>query len=133
MSFGIACPPPTIERRLMTRAVDPKNMSGGGRLPRVMETPGEPVGDLAFERRGRAAAGARRSMMHGGAWIGVSTTDVRIAEQASRLVRDRRSRHRRHTHHYFRHLNGVRTIASAVLAIVLWPLVLLGINLHIRR
>jgi hypothetical protein len=37
------------------------------------------------------------------------------------------------THHYFRHLNGVRTIASADLAIVLWPLVLLGINLHIRR
>jgi hypothetical protein len=36
-------------------------------------------------------------------------------------------------HHYFRHLNGIRTIASAVLAVVLWPLVLLGINLHIHR
>jgi hypothetical protein len=37
------------------------------------------------------------------------------------------------THHYFAHLNTLRQIASAVLAVVLWPLVLLGINLHIRR
>jgi hypothetical protein len=37
------------------------------------------------------------------------------------------------SHHYFRHLSGVRAIASAVLAVVLWPLVLLGISLHIHR
>ena len=36
-------------------------------------------------------------------------------------------------HHYFAHLNTVRQIASAVLAVVLWPLILLGINLHIKR
>jgi len=36
------------------------------------------------------------------------------------------------THHYYAHLNAVRPIVSAVLAIVLWPLLLLGINLHIK-
>ena len=37
------------------------------------------------------------------------------------------------THHYFAHLNTVRQIVSAVLAVLLWPLVLLGINLHIKK
>lgn len=37
------------------------------------------------------------------------------------------------THHYFRNLETVRLIASAVLAVLLWPLVLLGIDLHIKR
>ena len=36
------------------------------------------------------------------------------------------------THHYWQHLNAVKPIASAVLATVLWPLILLGINLHIH-
>jgi hypothetical protein len=36
------------------------------------------------------------------------------------------------THHYFRHLHNVRPIASAVLAVVLWPIVLLGANLHLH-
>ena len=36
------------------------------------------------------------------------------------------------THHYFEHLQTVKTIASAVLAVLLWPLLLLGINLHIH-
>ena len=36
------------------------------------------------------------------------------------------------THHYWSHLHTVKQIASAVLATVLWPLILLGINLHIR-
>jgi hypothetical protein len=36
------------------------------------------------------------------------------------------------SHHYFAHLNGVRSILAAVLAVVLWPLVLLGVNLHLR-
>jgi len=36
------------------------------------------------------------------------------------------------THHYFVHLQTLKTIASAVLAVVLWPLLLLGINLHIH-
>ncbi len=35
-----------------------------------------------------------------------------------------------HTHHYLRHLHAVKPIASAVLAVVLWPIVLLGANLH---
>ena len=34
---------------------------------------------------------------------------------------------------YFERLNTARQILSAVLAIVLWPLVLLGIDLHLRR
>jgi hypothetical protein len=37
------------------------------------------------------------------------------------------------THHYFRNLGTIRLIASAVLAILLWPLLLLGIDLHIRK
>jgi hypothetical protein len=36
------------------------------------------------------------------------------------------------SHHYFAHLNSVKHIASAALAVFLWPLVLLGINLRIR-
>jgi hypothetical protein len=37
------------------------------------------------------------------------------------------------SHHYFRHLGTWRLILSALLAILLWPLVLLGINLHIHK
>lgn len=36
------------------------------------------------------------------------------------------------SHHYFAHLSGVRPIASAILAVLLWPLILFGINLHIK-
>lgn len=36
------------------------------------------------------------------------------------------------THHYLSHLHGLRGIASAVLAVVLWPIVLLGANLHLH-
>jgi hypothetical protein len=36
------------------------------------------------------------------------------------------------THHYLRHLHSLRPIASAVLAVVLWPIVLLGANLHLH-
>jgi hypothetical protein len=34
--------------------------------------------------------------------------------------------------HYLDHFGGWRPILSAVLAILLWPLLLLGINLHIH-
>ena len=37
-----------------------------------------------------------------------------------------------HSHQYLRHLHAVRPIASAVLAVVLWPIVLLGANLHLH-
>ena len=36
------------------------------------------------------------------------------------------------SHHYFTHASTLKPIISAVLAIVLWPLVLLGINLHVK-
>jgi len=36
------------------------------------------------------------------------------------------------THHYWENLNTLKTIFSAVLATVLWPLILLGINLHVH-
>jgi hypothetical protein len=36
------------------------------------------------------------------------------------------------SHHYFKHLGTIKLILSAILAIVLWPLVLLGVNLHIH-
>jgi hypothetical protein len=36
------------------------------------------------------------------------------------------------SHHYFEHVDAVKPIASAVLAVFLWPLVLLGVNLHLN-
>jgi hypothetical protein len=36
------------------------------------------------------------------------------------------------THHYYANLHTAKAIGSAVLAILFWPLLLLGINLHIR-
>ena len=36
------------------------------------------------------------------------------------------------SHHYFTHLHGIKPIASAVLAVVLWPLILFGVSLHIK-
>ena len=36
------------------------------------------------------------------------------------------------THHYWSNLHTVKQIGSALLATVLWPLILLGINLHIH-
>jgi hypothetical protein len=36
------------------------------------------------------------------------------------------------SHHYFSHLGTVKLILSALLAVLLWPLILLGVNLHIR-
>ena len=36
------------------------------------------------------------------------------------------------THHYWAHLHTIKQIGSALLATVLWPLILLGINLHIH-
>ncbi len=34
--------------------------------------------------------------------------------------------------HYLEHVDALRPVVSAGLAIVLWPLLLLGINLHVR-
>jgi hypothetical protein len=35
------------------------------------------------------------------------------------------------SHHYFSHLGKVTALLSAVLAVLLWPLVLFGVKLHI--
>jgi hypothetical protein len=35
-------------------------------------------------------------------------------------------------HHYFEHLDALKPIASAVLAVLLWPLVLFGVSLHLK-
>jgi hypothetical protein len=37
------------------------------------------------------------------------------------------------TNDYFEKLGTIRLILSAVLAVLLWPLVLLGIDLHIKK
>jgi predicted transporter len=37
------------------------------------------------------------------------------------------------THEYFEKLNTLRLLLSALLAVLLWPLVLLGIDLHIKK
>jgi hypothetical protein len=36
------------------------------------------------------------------------------------------------THHYWSQLHNIKQIVSALLATVLWPLILIGINLHIH-
>lgn len=36
------------------------------------------------------------------------------------------------SHNYLNHVNAIRPIVSALLAIFLWPLLLLGINLHVH-
>jgi hypothetical protein len=36
------------------------------------------------------------------------------------------------SHHYFANLNAVKPIASAVLAVLLWPVLLFGVSLHIK-
>jgi hypothetical protein len=36
------------------------------------------------------------------------------------------------SHHYFSHAGTLKPIVSAVLAVLLWPLLLLGSNLHIK-
>ena len=37
------------------------------------------------------------------------------------------------THHYFEHVETGRQVGSAILAVLVWPLLFLGIDLHIRR
>ena len=36
------------------------------------------------------------------------------------------------SHHYLNNIDSWKPLISAVLAILLWPLLLLGINLHIK-
>lgn len=36
------------------------------------------------------------------------------------------------SHHYFTHVSTLKPILSVLLAVVLWPLLLLGVNLHIK-
>jgi hypothetical protein len=36
------------------------------------------------------------------------------------------------THHYWSNIHTIKAVVSAVLATILWPLVLLHINLHIH-
>jgi hypothetical protein len=36
------------------------------------------------------------------------------------------------SHRYLTHLSGAKPILSAVLGVALWPLVLVGVNLHIK-
>ena len=35
-------------------------------------------------------------------------------------------------HHYFADLAGMRSIVAALLAVLLWPLVVLGVGLHLK-
>jgi hypothetical protein len=36
------------------------------------------------------------------------------------------------THNYWQHLHALKPIVSAILALLLWPLLLVGVNLHIH-
>jgi hypothetical protein len=35
-------------------------------------------------------------------------------------------------HHYFSHVGSTRGVVSAILAILIWPLVLIGVDIRIR-
>ncbi len=37
------------------------------------------------------------------------------------------------SHHYLSNVHGWKGVLSAILAIVLWPLILLGIDLHVTK
>ena len=37
------------------------------------------------------------------------------------------------THHYFQHVHGWLGVLSAIFAIFLWPLILFGIDLHVKK
>jgi hypothetical protein len=37
------------------------------------------------------------------------------------------------SHDYFKNVEGWRGVLSAIFAVFLWPLILLGIDLHIRK
>jgi hypothetical protein len=37
-----------------------------------------------------------------------------------------------YSHHYWENLNTFKDVVSALLATLLWPLLLLGVNLHIH-
>jgi hypothetical protein len=36
------------------------------------------------------------------------------------------------THHYWSNLHSLKAVLSAVLATLLWPLILLGVNMHVH-
>ena len=36
------------------------------------------------------------------------------------------------THNYFQNVDTIREVVSAILAVVLWPLLFLGISLHVH-
>jgi hypothetical protein len=36
------------------------------------------------------------------------------------------------SHHYFSNINALKPLVSAILAVLLWPLVLIGISLHVH-
>ena len=36
------------------------------------------------------------------------------------------------THHYWSNLHTLKAIVSAILATILWPLILVGVNMHIH-
>jgi hypothetical protein len=36
------------------------------------------------------------------------------------------------THNYFENIDTLKRLLSAVLAVILWPLILLGIDLHVH-
>ena len=36
------------------------------------------------------------------------------------------------THNYFQNVHTLKTVVSAILAVILWPLLFLGITLHIH-
>ena len=35
-------------------------------------------------------------------------------------------------HHYFAHVGTIKPLISLILAVALWPLLLLGVNLHVH-
>ncbi len=36
------------------------------------------------------------------------------------------------THHYFQNVHALKQVVSAILAVILWPLIFVGISLHVH-
>lgn len=86
----------------------------------TLEFPGTPPATHPGERVGRLPRGYGQVMIRG--WVRSLVAGVYLLVGVV-VASD---------HHYLHHLHGVRPIVSAALAVVLWPLVIAGADLHLH-
>jgi hypothetical protein len=66
------------------------------------------------------------------AWLRTAVCRAEVRRQLARRDLPRRRRHRGATHHYWSNVHTLKGIGSGLLATVLWPLIFLGIDLHVQ-